>query len=69
MARDLGRDTDIGIPGAETQLVNVVLSAPITEALKEQVAAKLDETNMRLASSHKVQEFILGSEVDLGMEE
>jgi len=69
MVVDLGRDTNIGIPPAETQKVNVVLSQPITDALKEQVATKLDETNMRLSSSHKVQEFILGSEVDLGTEE
>ena len=69
MVRDLGRDTDIGIPPVETQKVNVVLSQPITDALKEQVANKLDEANMRLSSSHKVQEFILGQEVDLGTED
>ena len=66
MVRDLGRDTDIGIPPAETQQVNVVLSAPITEALKEQVANRLDETNLRLAATHKVQELGWGFEVPLG---
>ena len=60
MARDLGRDTDIGIPPAETQQVNVVLSEPITDALKEQVAANLKLTNMYLSTSKRIQEFILG---------
>ena len=68
MVKDLGRDTDIGIPPAETQQVNVVLSAPITEALKAEVASKLDEVNLRLAATHKVEEFIWGGNVDLGEE-
>ncbi len=63
MARDLGRDTDIGIPPAETQLVNVVLSQPITDALKEQVANKLDLTNNQLASSNFIDKLILGQDV------
>lgn len=68
MARDLGRDVDIGIPPAETQKVNVVASAPITEALKEQVATGIAEVNTRLAASHLLGEFILGEQVDLGEE-
>ena len=69
MARDLGRDTDIGIPPAETQQVNVVLSQPITDALKEQLATKLADTNLILAANHKLLEFIWSGEVPLGTEE
>uniref|UniRef100_A0A6M3XUU0 Uncharacterized protein n=1 Tax=viral metagenome TaxID=1070528 RepID=A0A6M3XUU0_9ZZZZ len=68
MARDLGRDVDIGIPPTETLKVDVVASAPITAALKEQVAVKIDETNMYLETSKRIQEFILGQEVDEGEE-
>ncbi len=64
MVRDLGRDTDIGIPPEETQKVNVVLSEPITKALKEQVAAKLDEANARFAKSNFIGELVLGEEVE-----
>ena len=69
MVRDLGRDLDIGIPPADTQQVNVVLSAPITEALKEQVANKLDETNIQLAKSNVIEKFILGQDVPILGEE
>ncbi len=69
MTVDLGRDTNIGIPPAETQQVNVVISTPITNALKAQVGNKLDETNMRLATSHNALEFILDEEVPLGIDD
>ena len=69
MARDLGRDTNIGIPPEETQKVNVVLSKPITDALKEQVASKLDLTNARLASSNVIEKLILGQDVPILEEE
>ena len=64
MVRDLGRDLNIGIPPAETQQVNVVLSQPITDALKTEVSAKLDVTNAGLAKSLTIQELILGQEVE-----
>uniref|UniRef100_A0A6M3K6H6 Uncharacterized protein n=1 Tax=viral metagenome TaxID=1070528 RepID=A0A6M3K6H6_9ZZZZ len=60
MVRDLGRDVNIGTPPAETQQVNVVASAPITEALKAQVATGIAEVNLRLASSQFIGELILG---------
>ena len=63
MAKDLGRDTNLGRPPAEIQEVNVVLSAPITEALKEQVANKLDVTNNKLGSSNVIDKLILGEDV------
>ena len=69
MVLDLGRDTNIGIPDAEIQQVNVVLSQPITEALKEQVADKLEETNLRLAASHRVHELGWDVEVPLGVDD
>ena len=69
MVEDLGRDTDIGIPPVETQQVNVVLSQPITDALKEQVASKLDLTNARLAGSNVIEKLILGQDVPILEEE
>ena len=59
---DYGRDLDIGTPDPDTVQVNVVLSQPITDALKEQVADKLEETNARLLTSNHIQEHILGQE-------
>ena len=64
MVRDLGRDLDIGIPPAETQQVNVVLSQPITDALKEQVGSKLDVANQNIKTSQVIQELILGQEIE-----
>ena len=61
---DLGRDLDIGIPPAETQQVNVVLSEPITDALKAHVESELEETNERLSTIRKIQELILGEDVE-----
>ena len=69
MARDLGRDLNIGIPPAETQQVNVVLSQPITDALKEQVAAKLDLTNAQLSNANVIAKLILGQDVPILEEE
>ncbi len=65
MVRDLGRDLNIGIPPEETQQVNVVLSQPITDALKTEVGHKLDITNQRLKDSNTIQKLILAEDVEI----
>lgn len=67
MARDLGRDLDIGMPREETQNVNVSVSAVIDKVSDNVVKAVLENADgviQQLKNNRRVAEFTLGEEVE-----
>ena len=60
MAKDFGRDLDIGMPRDEALNVRVSIDEAIGDALNEKVTTELSETNLRLKRIEALTGFNLG---------